>query len=129
MTHETSRRIIPDMRKTIAAVAVIVSSLGSSTAATADVRLQLELYKNGALAGDEIVEIADGNMWSFFVDNVAEVEFTATRAGDRIVVAFTIASGGKVIKPRLVLRGRRPGAVSWTSADRADSFELRILAR
>jgi hypothetical protein len=110
---------------------VVVLLLGVAAVAQETISLQFEIYKkHGALVADPGIKVEDGGTGTVSLDEAATtVTFTATRMKpQRTMLAFTVNAGDKVFSPRLVLDGRKPGWISWSTSD-GDSFELRVWRR
>jgi hypothetical protein len=110
---------------------VVVLLLGVAAVAQETISLQFEIYKkNGALVADPRIQVEDGGTGTLTLDEAATtVTFTATRMKpEKTALAFTVNAGDKVFSPRLVLDGRKPGWISWSTSDGA-SFELRVWRR
>lgn len=114
---------------------VVVSLLGISALAQETIQLQFEIYrKHGGLVADPRIEVEDSGTGTIaLAEPETTVTFTATRLTGRLRVektalAFTVNAGGKVFSPRLVLDGRKPAWISWSTSD-GESFELRVWRR
>ena len=110
-------------RTAVAAFLVFCGTL--SVLAQSAIRLQFELYQDGALIANPAVSVKSGETGSLALESAGTVTFTPVQnTADSIAVDFEISSGDKEIKPRLVLRADS-GSLSWTSAT-GRTVELRV---
>ena len=94
----------------------------------ATIRLKFEVYRDGSLVAKPQFQVADKAAATLSIDGLATVTFTPTRIdAERIAVAFEIAAGGQPFSPRVVLRNREPGTISWKSLSN-ENVEMRVVS-
>jgi hypothetical protein len=106
---------------------VFLFSVGTSLAiAQEPIRLQFEVVKDGSTVAKLAVSVTSGSAANIEIANVGKFAFTPTFRGSDVAIAFDISSGGKQLRPRLVISKNEPGTLSWTSVTRAESFKLTV---
>jgi hypothetical protein len=106
--------------------AVVFSVSMSPVIAQQSIRLQFEVVKNGSTVARPEVSVDAGSASSIAIDGVGRFEFTPTLRGSDLAIAFDVRSGGKQLRPSLVITRREPGYLSWKSDTRAESFKLTV---
>lgn len=113
------------MKRSLWSALLAVVALSVSALAQDPVRLQLEVYKNGARVAAPTVAVAEANTASVTVNGVGAISVSPTRVdAERTAVTLQVESGDKTMRPRLVLRGSEPGVMKWQSS--SDAYELRV---
>jgi hypothetical protein len=107
-------------------LAVVFSVSMSPAIAQQSIRLHFEVVKNGSTVASPEVSADPGSAASIAIDGVGRFEFTPTLRGSDLAIAFDVRSGGKQLRPSLVITRREPGYLSWKSDTRAESFKLTV---
>ena len=111
----------------LSAVPVLALTLVSLATAPSTIRLRFELYRNGSLVGSPALSVASGDAARLAFDGAATITFTPASLGsDNVSIDFDIDSGGRRLRPRLVIGADAPGSVTWSSAGGRDTFTLTI---
>jgi hypothetical protein len=115
------------MKRIVSMSLILVGALASvPVSAQEQIRLKLEIFRNGNEIAAPTVGAVDEQTGSVTVEN-ASLSFTPHRVDpDKVAVSFEIATDGKILKPRIILRGQELGTLSWKVA--SDSFEIRVAA-
>lgn len=102
-------------------------ALVSLATAPNTIRLRFELYRNGSLVGSPALSVASGDVARLTFDGAATITFTsAFRGSDNVSIDFDIDSGGRRLRPRLVIGADAPGSVSWSPTGGRDTFKFTI---
>ena len=101
--------------------------LGMSPAiAQESIRLQFDVAKDGTTVAKPQIAVNPGSAGSMEISDIGKFVFTPTFRGSDVAITFDINSGGKQFKPILVISKNEPGAISWTSDTRTESFTLTV---
>jgi hypothetical protein len=107
-------------------VVAFLFSIGMSPAiAQESVRLQFEVAKDGSTVARPEMSVNLDSAASIAIDGVGQLEFTPTLRGSDLAIAFDVRSGGKQMRPSLVITRSEPGYVSWKS-DARESFKVSV---
>jgi hypothetical protein len=115
------------MTRIISLSLVLVGALASvPVSAQEQIRLKLEIFRNGNEIAAPTIGVVDRQTGAVTVEN-ASLSFTPHRIDpDKVAVSFEIAADGKILTPRITLRGQELGTLSWKVA--SDLFEIRVAA-
>jgi len=98
----------------------------SSAIAQQSIRLHFEVVENGSTVARPEMSVNLGSTSTIAIDGVGRFEFTPTLRGSDLAIAFDVRSGGKELRPSLVITKSEPGYLSWESDTRAEFFKLRV---
>jgi hypothetical protein len=113
------------MKRPLWSAVLAIVSLSVHAFAQDSVRLQLTVYKNGAVVSSPTVAVAEANTASVTVNGVGAISVSPTRLdAERTAINLHVESGDKTMRPRLVLIGSEPGVMKWQSP--SDAYELRV---
>jgi hypothetical protein len=115
--------------KNNALLGAVVGCLFAVATVTAqeNIRVHFEVYKNGKQVATPAVAVKNSEIGSLNLGTMgnAKVSFSPSRIdAQKIGVAFEIVTGGKTLKPHVVLVKQESGWVSWKSG--SDSFDVRL---
>ena len=107
-------------------VLAFLFSIGMSPAiAQESIRLQFEIVKDGATVARPEMSVNLDSASRIAIDGIGQLEFTPTLRGSDLAIAFDVRSGGKQMRPSLVITRSEPGYLSWKS-DAPESFKVSV---